>query len=68
MITIDFTEISGHILVPVAYGQALIDTGSPGASLRHRFSSRAGSMPRRQRWRVSPRNASVNCQAFRLMP
>lgn len=31
MITIDFTEISGHILVPVAYGQALIDTGSPGS-------------------------------------
>ena len=31
MITIDFTEIRGHILVPVAYGQALIDTGSPGS-------------------------------------
>jgi hypothetical protein len=31
MITIGFTEIRGHILVPIAYGQALIDTGSPGS-------------------------------------
>lgn len=31
METIDFTEIRGHILVPVAAGMALLDTGSPAS-------------------------------------